>query len=268
MNRQLAMSGQLPKISFPVFSGDPLKYTTWYSSFSALIDSKPMDVWTKLNFLHQYISGKPKHVVEQYMLIGTENAFQFARSLLQERYGNCNVVGTAVMNKLENWPKTGIREAESLRDRSDFLQNIIAPRESTPSLAVLDFVKENVKTLNKLPLQIQNKWRGIVQWCGVSKGDVANPTFAEFASVVKECAEKANIPEFEELSKTKEFVRSRGPFRRSPRGEEAVSFGTHVSDRMQLPRDKAKMRNLQPVPKRRVRRKRPKHVCFAKQNIT
>ena len=94
----------------------------------------------------------------------------------------------------------------------------------------MDFAKENVKTLNKLPLQIQNKWRGIVQRCRVTKGDGAYPTFSEFASFVKECAEKANIPELEELSKTKEFVRSRGPFRRSPRGEEAVSFGTHVSD--------------------------------------
>jgi len=94
------------------------------------------------------------------MLIGTENAYQSARSLLQERYGNCNVVGTAFMNKLENWPKIAIRGAENLRDLSDFLQKIIAARETTPTLAVLDFAKENVKALNKLPLEIQNKCRG------------------------------------------------------------------------------------------------------------
>ena len=230
VNRQLAISGQLPKISIPVFSGDPLEYPTWNSSFSALIDSKPMDAQTKLNFLHQYISGKPKQVVDQYMLIGTEDAYQSARKLLKERYGNCNVVGTAFMNKLENWPKIGVRDAEALRDLSDFLQKIIAARETTPSLAVLDFAKENVKTLNKLPFQIQNKWRGIVQQCRVSKGNGTYPTFSEFASFVKECAERANIPELEELSKTKEFVRPRGPFRRSPKGEEAFSFETHVLD--------------------------------------
>ena len=115
-----------------------------------------MDAQTKLNFLHQYISGKPKQVVEQYMLIGTEDAYQSVRLLL---------VGTAFMKKLENWPKIGLRDAEGLRDLSDFLQKIIAARETTPSLAVLDFAKENVKTLNKLPLQIQNKWKGIVQRC-------------------------------------------------------------------------------------------------------
>ena len=46
VNRQLAISGQLPKISIPVFCGDPLEYPTWSSSFSALIDSKPMDAQT------------------------------------------------------------------------------------------------------------------------------------------------------------------------------------------------------------------------------
>ncbi|CAH3167849.1 unnamed protein product, partial [Porites lobata] len=110
----------------------------------------------------------------------------FANPDENERYGNCNVVGTAFMNKLENWPKIGVRDAEALRDLSDFLQKIIAARETTPSLAVLDFAKENVKTLNKLPFQIQNKWRGIVQQCRVSKGNGTYPAFSEFASFVKE----------------------------------------------------------------------------------
>ena len=100
------------------------------------------------------------------------------------------------MNKLENWPKIGIGDAEGLRDLSDFLQRIIAARDTTPNLVVLDFAKEDVKTLTKLPFQIQNKWRGIVQHCWVSRGDGASPTFAELASFVNS--------EFEELSKTKD----------------------------------------------------------------
>ena len=135
-----------------------------------------------------------KQVVDQYMLTEIEDAYQSARSLLKERYGNCNVVGTAFMNKVENWPKICIRDAEGLRDLSDFLQKIIAARETTSSLAALDFAKKNVKSLTKLPFQIQNKRRGMVQQCWVSRGDGAYPTFSEFASFVKECAEKANIP--------------------------------------------------------------------------
>ena len=111
------------------------------------------------------------------MLTGTEEAYQSARTLLQERYGNCNVVGSAFINKLVNWPEISARDADSLRNRSDFLQKIKDARETTPSLAVLDFAKENVQIVSKLLVQVQNKWRGIVQQTRVSKGDGAYPFF-------------------------------------------------------------------------------------------
>ena len=230
VNRQLAISGQLPKISIPVFSGDPLQYPAWNSSFRALIDSKPMDAQTKLNFLNQYLSGKPKQVVDQYLLIGTEDAYQSARKLLKERYGNCNVVGSAFLNKLENWPKVGIKDAEALRDLSDFLEKIKAARETTPSLEVLDFARENVKILSKLPVQLQSKWRGNVKKCRALKGDGAYPPFIEFAAFVKECAEKANIPELEDLTRTRETVKPNDHTRRSFKDKELNSFATQGSE--------------------------------------
>ena len=69
----------------------------------------------------------------------------------------------------------------------------------------------------------------MVHQCRVSRGHGAYPTFSEFASFVKECSERANIPELEELSKTKD-VRPRAPFLKSPRGEEAISSGTQASN--------------------------------------
>ena len=101
VSKQLFVSGQLPKITIPIFIGDPLQYPVWKSAFNALVDSRPMEADIKLNILNQYVAGKPKQVVEHYLLIGTEDAYQKAKSELQERYGNCNVVSTAFINKLE-----------------------------------------------------------------------------------------------------------------------------------------------------------------------
>ena len=229
VNRQLAISGQLPKISIPVFNGDPLQYPSWNSSFNALIDSKPMDAQAKLNFLNQYLLGKPKQVVEQYLLIRTDEAYQSARKLLKERYGNCNVVGSA-LNKLENWPKVGIKDAETLRDLSDFLETIKAAKETTPSLEVLTFARENVKILSKLPVQLQSKWRGIVKKCRAKKGDGAYLPFTEFAAFVKDCAEKANIPELEDLTKFRDNVKPVDNTKRSTKGKEVNSFATQGTD--------------------------------------
>ena len=78
--------------------------------------------------LNQYVTGKPKQVVKHYLLIWTEDAYQKARSVLQERCGNCNVVSTALVNKLEKWPKIGPKDASALGEFSDMLAKVLAPK--------------------------------------------------------------------------------------------------------------------------------------------
>ena len=114
VSKQLFVSGHLPKLSISVFNGDPLQCPVWKSAFNALVDSRPLEPDIKLNLLNQHVAGKPKQVVEHYLLIGTEDAYQKARSVLQERYGNCNVVSTAFINQLEKWPKIIPRNASGL----------------------------------------------------------------------------------------------------------------------------------------------------------
>ena len=96
------VSGQLPKFIITVFNGDPLQYPVWKSTSNTLVDSRPLETDMKLNMLNQYVTGKPKQVVEHHLLIGTEDAHQKARSVLQERCGNCNVVSKAFIKKLES----------------------------------------------------------------------------------------------------------------------------------------------------------------------
>ena len=95
VSKQLFVSGQLPKLTISVFNGDSLQHPVRKRMFNALVDSRPLEADIKLNMLNQYVTGKPKQVVEHYLLIGTEDAYQKARSVLQERYGNCNVVSAA-----------------------------------------------------------------------------------------------------------------------------------------------------------------------------
>ncbi|XP_022805992.1 uncharacterized protein LOC111343116 [Stylophora pistillata] len=128
--KQLFVSGQLPKITIPIFSSDPLQYPVWTSAFNALVDSRLMEADIKLNMLNQFVTGKRKQVMEHYLLIGTEDAYQKAKSILQERYGNFNVVSTALISKLEKWPKIRPKDAVSLRELSGFLDKILAGKET------------------------------------------------------------------------------------------------------------------------------------------
>jgi len=43
-----------------------------------------MEADIKLNMLNQYVAGKPKQVVEHYLLSGKEDAYQKAMSVLKK----------------------------------------------------------------------------------------------------------------------------------------------------------------------------------------
>ena len=55
--------------------------------------------------------------------------------------------------------KVNQKDHSASRDFSDFLEKIVAARETIPSLAILDFAKENVKLLAKLPYHLEKKGR-------------------------------------------------------------------------------------------------------------
>ena len=61
--------------------------------------------------------------------------------------------------------------------------------------------------LAKLPYYIQNKWRDYRKQWRELYGEDSYPPFSNFVDFIKDCADKANIPELAELSKFKETSR-------------------------------------------------------------
>ena len=110
--------------------------------------------------------------------------------MLQERYGNCNVVNTTFINQLEKWSKiipkdASGKDASELREFSDLLDK------------VLDYPKEKVKLLAKLPYYLDVKWRNVIKQWRHANGVASYPSFFKFAEFVREAAERANILELE-----------------------------------------------------------------------
>ena len=195
----------------------------WKSAFNVLVDSRPLAADIKLNMLNQYVNGKPKQVLE-HLLIGREDAYHKASSGSQERYGNCNVVSTKFINKLEKWPKIGPKDASALREFSDMLDKLLAAKNTIPCLSVLDYAKKNVKLLSKLPYYPETKRRDAIKQWRHTHGEATYPTFLKFADFNRE-AEKANIPELEGLAtlSSPRFNRNSKP---KPDNEKGTSLST------------------------------------------
>ncbi|XP_055958550.1 uncharacterized protein LOC130013685 [Patella vulgata] len=163
--KMFAEQVNLSKLPAPepiIFSGDPLKYPTWKSGFRSLIEHKNIQPVEKMFYLKKYLSDVARESVESYFLLQTDNAFEDAKSLLEERFGNPFIISQAFRDKLESWPKIYPRDGLALRKFADFLRQCESGMNSIDSLKVLDDPRENKKLLIKLPDYLVNCWARIV----------------------------------------------------------------------------------------------------------
>ena len=85
-----AFLSRLPPPEPSVFDGDPLRYPSWKAALSS----------ETIHYLKKYLSGSVREVVENYFLSSSEDAYDEARNLLEQRYGDPFVVWNAFRDKL------------------------------------------------------------------------------------------------------------------------------------------------------------------------
>lgn len=71
----------------------------------ALIGHKPLPAGEKMLYLKSYLAGEARKAVEGFFYRNSEDAYQGAWEILQERYGRSFVVQKAFRDKLMKWPK-------------------------------------------------------------------------------------------------------------------------------------------------------------------
>ncbi|KAJ8002870.1 hypothetical protein DPEC_G00163450 [Dallia pectoralis] len=129
---------RLPAPEPPKFSGEALKYVDWKMSFMALIGHQPLPVHEKMFYIKNYLSGEARKAVEGFFYRNSEEAYQGALKVLEERYGNHFIVQRAFRDKLMKWPKVGSSDPAALREFADFLQGCVAAMPHVKGLAILD----------------------------------------------------------------------------------------------------------------------------------
>lgn len=153
---------RLPAPEPSVFTGDPLKFTEWRTSFKALIETSCTNSAHRLFYLRKYISGDALSVLEGTFYRSDDEAYTQAWDALNKRYGHPFIVQRAFRGKLSSWPKIGPKEPLKLRDFSDFLVSCKNAMPHISGLKVLDDCEENQRLLQKLPDWATARWNRIV----------------------------------------------------------------------------------------------------------
>lgn len=141
------------------------------------------------NYLKKYVSGAPLKCIEGTFYRDDDEAYRDAWNKLNQRYGQPFVIQRAFRNKLSKWPKVLNKDAEGLRDFSDFLN---ACHQSMPHIKGLDILndcEQNQKLTQKVPDWLAARWNRHVSVALMEGKDF--PPFEDFAKFVSVEAEIA-----------------------------------------------------------------------------
>lgn len=193
--KALAESVNLNRLPVPepsVFTGDPLQYMEWKTSFEMLIERKGIPPQEKIFYLKKYVGGSARKALEGFLYSGSEAAFDNAKKVLKERYGHPFVQQKAFRDRLDKWPRIPGKDPNALRDFSDFLLGCKDAMTQIPNLSVLNDCTENQKLLSKLPDWASVRWNRIVTDKLESSDEY--PSFNQFVAFVAKEAKVACNP--------------------------------------------------------------------------
>ena len=145
-------ASRLPKLTLPIFGGDPLKWQTFWDSFDSAVHSN--NVLTnvqKLNYLRAHLEGEAARAIAGFPL--TSVNYQ-SLDVLRNRFGDQQKTINAHMHVLMNLPNAN-NNITSLRTLCDVIENhvrgLAALGQSTESYGALLVPM----VLGKLPAEVR-----------------------------------------------------------------------------------------------------------------
>ena len=103
-----------------IFKGEPIEYSDWKFSFYALVDRKCISASDKMYYLRRYIEGPAEEAICGLFLHSSEEAYDRAWKILDERFGHPFVITKAYRSKLQQWPKINPKDYRGLQRFADF----------------------------------------------------------------------------------------------------------------------------------------------------
>ena len=175
-----------------VFSGDPLTYPAWKSTFTLLIDAQNISNTEKLLYLQKYVAGPAKEAISSSFLSATATAYQTALSTLDQRFGSPFIISSAIREKLDKWPPIKNRDGDALRKLSDFLSQCLSASQLVGQQGIFEDVQYQHRLMERLPDWMAQRWKRI--YTGRRKNENRYPPFADFVGFISDEADIACEP--------------------------------------------------------------------------
>ncbi|XP_060772289.1 uncharacterized protein LOC132883105 [Neoarius graeffei] len=182
------------------FDDRPENYRAWKASFLNTTTSLNLSAKEEMDLLVKWLG---KESGEQAKRIRGVHAYNPARGLdmiwqrLDECFGAPEVIESALLKKVDSFPKISNRDWKKLRELGDLLMELQAAKlEGVLSgLACLDTARGIANIVHKLPFTMQERWM-VLGYTFKKQHGVSFPPFSVLVDFISEQAKMRNDPSF------------------------------------------------------------------------
>nr|XP_055056164.1 uncharacterized protein LOC129440699 [Misgurnus anguillicaudatus] len=182
------------------FDDKPENYLAWKSTFSNAIEDLNLKPSEELDLLTKWLGPESaeharriRSVHINYPAVGLSRIWE----RLEQCYGSAEAIESALLNKVDCFPRISNRDPQCLRELADLLSEIESAKMDgyLPGLSYLDTARGIAPILEKLPFALQEKWmRQGSRY--KQEHNVSFPPFSFFSTFIRNEAHMRNDPSF------------------------------------------------------------------------
>ena len=180
----------LPGVTIPKFTGEPLQYHKFFAIFDEQIDRVIKDNRMKLNRLIEYTTGDALDAIENCAIDFGEDGYAEAREILKRRFGNEHVISDLIIRNLRYGDP--VKDERDLQKLADNVSCCYVTLQKMKRLNEVDTQSSIVEIINRCQNYVMSRWRKIAFDCMREKNRY--PDFREFRDFILREAQEANDP--------------------------------------------------------------------------
>lgn len=180
-----------PRFEIEKFAGDPMKYYGFISMFEECVENVVTDPKMRLTRLINSTIGEVKKAIEPCASIrDSQRAYNQARKILHDRFGNDHLIFESVVSSLQRSKKVKTEyELQCLADQLSNSYEIISQMDKLSEIDSHNFVRDIVKKLEPF---LQDKWRD--RAVALKKATGEYPELKMLVDFVREKSDVVNDP--------------------------------------------------------------------------
>lgn len=186
---ELAAALSLPKLTLATFDGkDCTEFTSWLAIFDKTVGEKVPDAQSRLSYLASLLKGDALQAIKPFLVVGDAGAYEKARVVLKERFGNVYLVSHALIKNLSEGVKVvGARDMRRLSDELSLAKQTFGSNEHYPECNSQTFLR---KVIDRCPVPVKSQWSK--QAFKIKEQGGAYPVFDDLCSFIERQANRAN----------------------------------------------------------------------------